>query len=62
MKSLLKAVLISLSVLAASVGGCVDLKVDRDAVRVGRFLEPSERQEARSDTQLPASDHGDEAI
>ncbi|MGC9455043.1 MAG: hypothetical protein ACP5HU_09285 [Phycisphaerae bacterium] len=62
MKRMLTALLISLSVLTTLAGGCIDIKVDRDAVQVGRFLGPSENDDARDATQLPATERGDEAI
>lgn len=62
MKRLFAVVLVSLAALTAFTGGCIDVKVDRDAVRVGRFLEPFEREQTADSSQLPPADDGEVAI
>jgi hypothetical protein len=54
-ESCVRMVLVALLLAAALAGGCVDVKVDREAVRVGRLLGTDNEANRPSDPQLPVT-------
>ena len=61
-ESCLRILLVLLVVAAALAGGCVDVKVDREAVKVSRWLGPADGESSQpDDAQLPVALHDDEA-